>query len=308
LTVISRTSRPKVTVVIPTYNQAAFLRQAINSVCCQTCSSWEAVIINNYSDDDSEAVVASFSDARIRLENFRNHGIIAASRNQGIRLAQGDYIAFLDSDDIWYPEKLERCLNALESSGVEAVCHGERWTGSDGYRRDVRYGPESRATFKSLLFRGNRISTSATVVRRSALLDVGGFEEREDFVTAEDYDLWLRLVKRGMRFVFIPDILGEYRIHPGGSSQSVMRNVRATMAVFQSHFKQSASGRLLDGVMARRARALILYGGGRILQKQGQRLQALSLFGRAWLEFPLIGRLYLALGLNFLPDRWLKHS
>jgi len=297
-------SKPIISVIIPTYNHAAFLHEALESLCRQTFSNWEAIVVNNYSKDNTEEVVASFMDSRIRLENYHNNGIIAASRNQGIKMAQGDYIAFLDSDDAWYPLKLERCLAALRDAAAEAVCHAERWVGDNGYCRDVEYGPERRASYKSLLFDGNCISTSAVMVCREPLSKAGGFGESEEIVTAEDYDLWLRLAKAGARFIFLPEVLGEYRIHPGGNSQAVTKNVHATLAVIERQLITFKPKGMMRKILARRARALTLYGGGRIFQRQQQYLQAFRLFGKALLEFPLIGRLYIALLLNCLPDRW----
>src|SRR3989304_1110083 len=113
---------PLVTVVIPTYNHAHFLREALQSVRAQSFSEWEAVVVNNYSEDDTIAVVESFADPRIRLENFRNNGIIAASRNRGIALARGKYLAFLDSDDLWLPEKLACFISHLDG-GFDVFCH-----------------------------------------------------------------------------------------------------------------------------------------------------------------------------------------
>ncbi|MDP2842393.1 MAG: glycosyltransferase family A protein, partial [Acetobacterium sp.] len=92
-------SPPLVSVVIPTYNHAGFLREALESLVAQTFSDWEALVVNNYSEDDTLDVVEAFNDPRIRVENFRNNGVIGASRNRGIRLSKGKYIAFLDSDD-----------------------------------------------------------------------------------------------------------------------------------------------------------------------------------------------------------------
>ena len=157
---------PLVSIVIPTYNHAEFLKEALDSVCAQSVGDWEAIVVNNFSTDDTEQVVSGFADDRIRLVNFANHGVIAASRNQGIALAAGEFVAFLDSDDIWQPQKLERCLIRL-AEGCDLVCHGESWVRDGGDSREVLYGPESRATFNALLFEGNCISTSAVVVRPS---------------------------------------------------------------------------------------------------------------------------------------------
>lgn len=228
-------SKPVVSVVIPTYNHAQFLRKAIDSVRRQTFTEWEMIVVNNYSEDDTEAVVASFSDPRIRLENFRNYGIIAASRNHGIALAHGDYIAFLDSDDEWYPEKLERCVAVL-AKGNDLVCHGETWLRNGVAFRKVSYGPAERAHYHSLLFERNCLSTSAVTVRKSCLDKVGDFSEDSAFAMVEDYELWLKLSSVEFRFAFIDEILGEYNIHQANNSRSVLRQMRAELAVLEKHF------------------------------------------------------------------------
>ena len=104
----------RVSVVVPTYNHARFIGDALRSVVAQTFGDWEAVVVNNFSTDDTVDVVRGIGDPRIRLVDFANHGIIAAGRNEGIRLATGDYVAFLDSDDAWHPGKLERCTTVAD--------------------------------------------------------------------------------------------------------------------------------------------------------------------------------------------------
>ena len=101
------TTFPLVSVVIPTYNHAHFLGRALQSVIDQTYTNWEVIVIDNHSTDNTDGVVISFSEPRIRLIKINNDGVIAASRNLGIRDAKGDWIAFLDSDDCWYSQKLK---------------------------------------------------------------------------------------------------------------------------------------------------------------------------------------------------------
>ena len=101
-------AEPTVCVIVPTYNHAPLLKKALESLIAQTFTDWEVVVINNFSGDDTIQIVESFNDSRIRITNFRNSGVIAASRNEGLRLAKGKYIAFLDSDDLWYPNKLQK--------------------------------------------------------------------------------------------------------------------------------------------------------------------------------------------------------
>ena len=114
--------KPLVSVVIPTFNHAPLLKRALDSVVAQTYSDWEAIVVNNFSTDETIDVVNSFKDDRIKLVNFKNNGIIAASRNQGIKLAQGKFVAFLDSDDNWYPKKLEKCVDRA-MLGATLICH-----------------------------------------------------------------------------------------------------------------------------------------------------------------------------------------
>jgi glycosyltransferase involved in cell wall biosynthesis len=231
-------SQTLVSVVIPTFNQAEFLKEALDSVISQTHRTWEAIVINNFSTDATVAVVNSLNDARISRLDFANNGVIARSRNKGIEVAKGEYVAFLDSDDLWEPTKLTRSLDAL-SSGADLVCHAERWFGGGKRERVVQYGPEFRAEYESLLLNGNCISTSATVVRRSVLADLGGFRERDDFITTEDYDLWLRTAKSGYKIVFTREVLGSFRRHSTSASSSTVRHLHAELAVLEEHFRSS---------------------------------------------------------------------
>lgn len=233
-------SCPVVSIVIPTYNHGKFLRKAIESIINQTFVSWEAIIVNNFSDDDTEYIVESFSDSRIKLVNFLNDGVIAASRNVAIGMANGKYIAFLDSDDAWYPEKLEYSIAVLED-GVDLVCHAEIWVKDGVAHKEVYYGPVNRANYHSMLFGRNCLSTSAITVRKSCLDRVGYFSEDRQFVTAEDYELWLRLSKAGYKFFFLENVLGEYTIHKGNNSRLYKKLMNSELAVLEKHFSEYAA-------------------------------------------------------------------
>ncbi|MBP6621109.1 MAG: glycosyltransferase [Alcaligenes sp.] len=291
---------PSLSVVIPTFNHAHFLRAALDSIRAQTFSDWEAIVVNNFSEDDTIAVVESYDDSRIRLVNFANHGIIAAARNHGLSLTQAPFVAFLDSDDFWYPEKLERCMDKL-AQGYDLVCHAEVWAGPGERRRTVHYGPEARATYENLLLDGNCISTSAVVVRREWLERAGGFSLQPEFVTAEDYELWLKLAREGARIGFVDEVLGEYLIHEGNQSRAALRNMHAVMAVFEHH-RGTLAGRT-PGIRLRRREAVIFYGGARGLQDSGQHLQAWPLFFMALLRYPFVPRFYAAMVLNAIRRR-----
>jgi glycosyltransferase involved in cell wall biosynthesis len=298
-------SGPTVSVIIPTYNHARFLRAALQSVVNQTFTDWEAVVVNNYSEDNTVEIIASFNEPRIRLVNFRNHGIIAASRNHGISLAKGKFIAFLDSDDEWYPEKLQRCLTALGDQ-ADVACHGEMWIKENAPPRRIFYGPQHRTRYLSLLYDGNCLSTSAIVVRKSALDKVGGFDEESRMVTAEDYELWLRLAKAGCSFVMVKEILGEYRIHGGNQSKAVMRNLEAELAVLQKHFVFAASQGWLSQLRGKRRLALAYYGAARGMQAQGDFSGGMKWILKSWMQYPFILRQYAAAAIGLLG--WIRQQ
>ncbi len=291
----------RVDIVIPTYNHAHFLGEALESVVAQTMASWRAIIVNNFSTDHTHDVVASFADPRIVIVDFANHGIIAASRNQGLSLATAPYVAFLDSDDTWYRDKLARCVAALDA-GADIVCHGERWASTDGTHRDVAYGPERNARYARMLFRHNCVSTSAVVARRELLTNVHGFDERPDFVTAEDYDLWLRLARNGARYVFIPDMLGEFRRHEASASSAVERNAAAERAVVDSHVAALPAS-LVSRLRHRHRRARVAYAAARSHQERSHRRDALRQYVQCLSTSPFVLRAWVGLALLVMPPR-----
>jgi len=284
---------PVVSIIIPTYNHAHFLESALQSVINQTYKEWEVIVVNNFSDDNTIDVVNDFDDPRIKLINFQNNGIIASGRNKGISQSRGKYIAFLDSDDIWYPDKLKECLELL-NQGFDLVCHGEFWVKTDNSKRHIIYGPEKNACYRSLLFNGNCISTSATVVRKEALDKVGGFCESPDMVTAEDYDLWLKLSKSDIKIGFVKKILGEYRIHDANHSKAVLVNMKAEQAVIEKHISMLRPLNMYEKLLERRRNGLVFYTAGRGFQANREYINALIYFFKASKIFPFIGRLYIA--------------
>ena len=113
---------PLVSVVIPSYNHARYLGRALQSILDQTYTNWEAIVIDNHSTDKTDEVMTSFTDPRITYLKIHNKGIIAASRNVGIRAAKGEWIAFLDSDDWWTADKLQFCFDCINDK-VDLVYH-----------------------------------------------------------------------------------------------------------------------------------------------------------------------------------------
>ena len=217
-----------VSIVIPSYNHGRFIGRALQSLLAQTHAHWDAIIVDNHSTDDTEAVVARFADPRIRIERIHNHGIIAASRNHGIRAATGAWIALLDSDDWWTPEKLRTCLEA--GATADFVYHGMKIVRDDGAapaRATIRSRNLVPPVWADLMVAGNPVANSSVIVRRSVLDAVGPLSEQRAMIAAEDLNLWLRIARRRNRFVYIPALLGTYLEHGTGMSQKDMSLVHA---------------------------------------------------------------------------------
>ena len=276
---------PKVSIVIPTYNQANLLKLALESVRAQTESDWEAVIVNNVSEDHTREVVQAFDDHRFRLIDFRNHGVIGASRNRGIEESRSEWVAFLDSDDLWAPEKLEKCLAVAD--GADMLSHRES-TVQDGVT--LRVSPHLDAadtTYRRLLFSGNCFSTTAVMVRRDRLIEMDGFTEDRELVTCEDYDLWLRLMAAEVRVRFIDADLSIYRLHGTNSSAATLRHMQAGLNVVERHYRSLKTRRVFDSTLNRLRRSMVIYGAARQFSKSHDYPEARRYFLNSLLAFPL---------------------
>lgn len=294
---------PSVSVIVPTYNHGHLLGDALQSLLNQTFQDWEAIVVNNYSTDDTEDVVASFFDPRIRLVNFENKGIIAAGRNHGAALASSKILAFLDSDDVWLPKKLEVCLEKM-NRGYDLVCHAENWVMYGHSVREVRYGPESRSTYERLLFEGNCLSTSAVLMKSELFFKIGGFCEAQEIVTAEDYDLWLKAAREGASFGYVDHVLGEYRLHDGNNSHAAERHYNAVNCVLDRHFCDWTLSSIKDKLRARKRRGLVAYGCGRTFQGNAQFTVAGSWLIKSILTWPFSLKPWIALGMNIIRYRY----
>ena len=290
-------SSPLVSIVIPTYNHAPMLQRALATVIEQTYQNWNAIVVNNFSTDDTLEVVAKFNDPRIQCVNFRNNGVIGASRNEGIKLATGEYVAFLDSDDTWFPTKVEKSVSSLEN-GSDLVCHAEYWIDESGKSRLVTYGPSEAATHHNLIYKGNRISTSATMVRATLLKEVNGFDVSPELISTEDYDLWIRLAAKSNKFAFIDEPLGEYHRHDNNVSANIEKHLAAELALLTKHF--AVDSRLQNALARRRRKALAYYGAGRSLHRTSKYFLALKKYARSLMIWPISLRLYAAVVLSLM--------
>ncbi|MEM7646305.1 MAG: glycosyltransferase family A protein [Pseudomonadota bacterium] len=184
--------KPLVSVILPTYNRQHTLQRSVESVMGQSFADWELIIIDDGSTDGTDRTVEKWlGDPRIRYHRTTNGGVSAA-RNKGIRQAQADWVAFLDSDDVWLPQKNECQLCFADSHPEISLVHGDEiWI-----RNGVRVNPMRKHQKGGGDVFGNAlklccISPSTVMLKRDLLLEQGLF--REDFPVCEDYDLWLKI-------------------------------------------------------------------------------------------------------------------
>jgi len=210
-----------VSVVIPAFNSEKYISECIDSVLNQTYQNLEIIIIDDGSTDNTVNIVSGYNNDKIRLLHQKNSGS-GAARNHGIQQASGKWIAFIDADDIWLPEKLEKQLKN---------CSDKSWSHTDLFFHGGIYPKHTRTTeltskhsgfiLRNLLVE-NSIGTSSVIIKKEVLEEFGGFNT--DLRALQDWDLWLRVAEK-YPICYIDEALVYYRVH----SKSTSRNVRKTL-------------------------------------------------------------------------------
>lgn len=229
---------PQVSVVIPAYNAGDFIALTLDTVAAQTWRGFEVVVVDDGSGDATQAVAEAYLREHglpgrcIRQENKK----IAGARNTGMRAARGEFIALLDHDDLWYPDKLAVVMDEFRRHPeADLVCHNENVSRGGRVVRVCRNGPWREDMYEWLLLEGNALSPSATVMRKDKALAIGGFRENPEFNTVEDYDFWMR-ISRGARFRFIDRVLGEYQLVDRGASRRIEYHHKNMEGLLRAHF------------------------------------------------------------------------
>ncbi|HYF34123.1 MAG TPA: glycosyltransferase family A protein [Prosthecobacter sp.] len=203
-----------VSIIMPAYNAERTLADAIASVTAQTWPHWELILVVDCNSSDRTLAIAQANAAaepRIRLHSGLPQGGCVFNRNHGISQAGGDYIAFLDSDDLWLPPKLEKQVRLMEESGADISCTGYQLMNWQGERLPVVLSPPNRITHRDLL-KDNLIGCLTSMVRRSRFPDIRFVDHLH-----EDYILWLQLLQE-RDACGLPETLAVYRVAPGSRS------------------------------------------------------------------------------------------
>lgn len=224
--------RPKVSVVVTTYNRVGLLGETLASILGQTFTDLELIVVDNCSRDGTSDYLASPSDPRVRPFTNANNGVIAVNRNLGITQAKGEYVAFCDDDDLWQPDKLRLQVELMEARPDLALCY----TNASTFCGDRMLSPRMvwrRITHHHFLalLQGNYIPNSSVLVRRRVFDEVGLLTT--DGSLREDYEMWMRIARR-FPIAGINQPLIRYRVHPNnaagnkvGETLRAMRTVRS---------------------------------------------------------------------------------
>lgn len=324
---------PRISVVIPTYNNAGYIRQALQSVFAQSFTDYDVLVVDDGSTDDTRGVVAEYG-SRVQYVYQPNQGL-AVARNTGLRTVTGEYLTYLDADDIWEPANLEVKSAVLaahpELGGVFSEFlifdeGGVRFprgtkelfpffgrTGRDfatvfahqvtvdvpgGHPASLRYGP----VFESL-FWGNFILPTSMVFHRERARQVGEF--RPELRTQQDYEYWLRFSQR-YPLAYVDAVLARYRRHPNQlTDHSRIGNIFRAVNGIIDQYEQDFAQRGRSAEFARR-KAELLTELGKVYIAQGRGLEARAQLTDAMRRRPAYLPAYLTFAISLVPYRWLQ--
>lgn len=230
-----------VSIIMPAYNSEMFISESIESVLSQTYPHWELVVIDDGSTDRTAKIVKEYvgRDSRIRYYYQQNQKQ-GRARNNGISKSKGEWIAFLDHDDLWAPEKLEKQIEFINNNNVDLVFSGGYFFLSSNKEelRAHQINPgfyQGDDALKKFL-ESNQIPMLSVLVKKKAILTCGGFEVHPSVQNADDYLLWLQMLVKGFLFYGLPDKLVYYRLHENQASGNDLYNHEQVLNIFNSFF------------------------------------------------------------------------
>jgi glycosyltransferase involved in cell wall biosynthesis len=236
----------RVSVIVPAYNAATYLAAAIESVIRQTYQDWEVIIVDDGSSDETGAVACSYASLlpdKIRYVYQPNRGLPAA-RNIGIRIAQGEFVALLDADDVWLPLRLERSVAALKSDAGVGLVHARvARINEQGHVIDYPFAGreyQSGRIARHIYTRRAHIMCPTVTFRMSCVDKGGPFDET--LRAAEDRDLWFRIAQR-FNVAYVDEVLAYYRLSPTSMSGDLKRMLTADLAFVDKHYRAGSCTR-----------------------------------------------------------------
>ena len=196
-----------VSIIMPAYNCERFIKESIDSVIAQTYSNWELLIVDDCSTDDTEAIVATYNDPRIHYQRNTHNSGAAETRNNALRVAKGRYIAFLDSDDLWQSDKLEKQIAFMEQNNYAFTYSDYQIIHEDGSPLHKILHMPSSLTYHQYL-RNTAIGCLTVVIDKEKT----GYFEMPNIKSSHDMALWLLIMKRGFKAYALHECLASYRL------------------------------------------------------------------------------------------------
>jgi glycosyltransferase involved in cell wall biosynthesis len=302
----------KFSVVIPAYNASEFIKDTLDSIKNQTYKNYEVLVTIDGSIDNTENVLKEYKKINpgfpLDYTKQKNSGVSIA-RNNAISRATGDYIAFLDQDDLWLPHKLEKTVKLLNSNiEIDVLYHKAAEIGWGGVNVFLGTRALKEPVYLDLLFNGGKIGISTAVVKRDKLLAVKGFSP--NFFYSEDYDLWLRLARQGANFYFLPDLLSKYIWQENSGSNKVKNMIQEKLEIFEYNFRLIGEGEKYDRRYLikkyRRAKSAMLFGASRRFYFLNNYKEALDYIILAIKADHKFWKPYIGLSLSYLKSKFSK--
>lgn len=221
-----------VSIIMPVFNSEKYLSDAVNSIIAQTYNNWELMLIDDNSSDKSVHIAKQFEaiDSRIHVIFLNSNSGAAVARNTGIAIATGKYIAFLDADDLWMPDKLDHQVHFMENSGIALSCTWYKTIAADGTDLNsiVKAGPH--INYKQLL-KNNTIGCLTAMYN----VAVCGKQLMPLIRKRQDYGLWLNILKKGHTAACIPSVLAAYRTGANSLSQNKLGVLKYNWELLRKH-------------------------------------------------------------------------
>ncbi len=285
---MSQPLQPRVSVVIPTYNSTAFIRRTLDSVLSQTFTGMEVLVVDDGSTDGTRELVGTIGPP-VTLAAGKGREGASVARNRGVALARGEYVAFLDHDDLWNRDKIERQVEGLDADPAAGLSFTQARMTRDGRVLEIAPMLDDPAAFLREAYENlahwNYIPMSSVMVRRSSLPVVAGDEGSgpfdPDLRLAEDWELWLRIASRH-KIVFIPEPLTSHVIMPGSATERMADLRLEDIGVFREQLRLNpwlASG---DPERCRSTLYRLHEEAGYWLLREGRRPEARRVLRSAW--------------------------
>jgi len=280
---------PSVSIVIPAYNVATYIGETLDSVFQQTFTDYEVIVVNDGSPDtvELEKAIEPYID-QVRYIKQKNLGA-GAARNEGLRVAQGKFIAFLDADDRWLPDYLEEQLKFIRENNFDLVCadamhFGDSPLAGKTYMETyMKTAPSvGEVSFLGLVSTEQSLITSGIVARRAPILEVGLFDEA--LRNSQDFDLWLRLARHGARLAYQRKLLLRYRCHENSLSGDEINRSKRQLRVYdkiENSFELTPEERPAVVKAIEGRRALLEFELGKVYLEQGDFKNSSAAFSKA---------------------------